>query len=126
MSFFYKSVTFMGKNWWHLEVKVVVFCQLKNVRDQWMRYAPCYIFMYMILYPSRLVVQQLIPSKSIWKPGLYDKLYSFNRKALVEWNFSPQLFQQFLNRKVIRNLAGMADNQHSKQRPMHLQIEKLC
>lgn len=64
-------------------------------------HVPRYIFTYMIIYPSKLILQRLIPFESIWKSSLCDELHSLNTKA--QWNETSVLsfFNNFLTEKKL-------------------------
>lgn len=64
-------------------------------------HAPQYIFTYMILYPPKIVLQQLIPFESIWKSSLYDELHSLDRKAQQNKTSVPSFFNNFLTEKKL-------------------------
>lgn len=57
----------------------------------------------------------LIPFDSIWKFSLSDELHSLDRKTWCNKTLILSFFNNFLpGKKLLKNLAGMVDNQHSK------------
>lgn len=64
--------------------------------------------------PTWTILRLCHPFDSIWKSSLSDELHSLDRKTRCNKTLILSFFNNFLPGKVIKNLAGMVDNQHSK------------